>query len=308
MPDPFLDADAIRSATFIRHVEIHDTLGSTNDRAAQLARIREIELPALIAARVQTAGRGRGKNVWWSAEGALTFSVLLDPVAFGISTANWPQLSLATAVAVCDALSIELQDMTGRAGASPPPCVRASLGAGDGPARANPQSAIRIPQSPRLAIKWPNDVMIDGGKICGILIESPGGAAPAKNRVIIGIGINVNNSLHRQSPACGLAQPHEKVPNATTLREVTTGPHDIQQLLINTLRALETRSRQLASLDPQLPITWQQHCWLRNQSVEVRSNGDLLTGVCIGIDGDGALVVENAVTTKRIHSGSVRVV
>ena len=38
MPDAYLDADAIRAATFVRHVEIHDTLGSTNDRAAELAR------------------------------------------------------------------------------------------------------------------------------------------------------------------------------------------------------------------------------------------------------------------------------
>ena len=106
MADAFLDADAIRAATFVRHVEIHDTLGSTNDRAAELARDPNVELPALVVARQQTAGRGRGDNTWWSADGALTFSVLLDTVAFGISASNWPQLSLATAVAVCDALCV----------------------------------------------------------------------------------------------------------------------------------------------------------------------------------------------------------
>jgi hypothetical protein len=99
MPEVYLDADEIRRTTFIRHVEIHDTLRSTNDRAAELARDPDIQLPALIAARQQTAGRGRGSNTWWSADGALTLSIVLDPAAFGIGMANWPQLSLATAVA-----------------------------------------------------------------------------------------------------------------------------------------------------------------------------------------------------------------
>ncbi len=134
MPDAFVDADQIRASTFIRHVEIHETLGSTNDRAVELACDPDIDLPALVIARLQTAGRGRGNNVWWSAEGALTFSVLLDPAAHGISTANWPQLSLATAAAVCNALALEL----------------------------NPKSEIPNPKSPRLAIKWPNDIMLDG--------------------------------------------------------------------------------------------------------------------------------------------------
>ncbi len=180
MRDVFLEAEAIREATFIRRVEIHDTLGSTNDRAAELARDADIELPALVVARHQTAGRGRGKNTWWSADGALTFSVLLEPATFGIGSANWPQLSLATAVAVCDALANELQATNQRAGPSPTPA-----GLEDEPTRCNPKS--------RLGIKWPNDVMLDGRKISGILIESPGGATLAKARVIIGVGINVNN-------------------------------------------------------------------------------------------------------------------
>jgi BirA family biotin operon repressor/biotin-[acetyl-CoA-carboxylase] ligase len=78
MPDAPFDVDAIRGSTFVRHVEIHDTLASTNDRAAELARIWGVPLPALVVARQQTAGRGRGANQWWSSEGALTFSLLLD--------------------------------------------------------------------------------------------------------------------------------------------------------------------------------------------------------------------------------------
>ncbi len=235
--DPFLDAEQIRAATFVRRVEIHDTLGSTNDRAAELARDADIELPALVVARHQTAGRGRGQNTWWSADGALTFSVLLEPAALGIGTANWPQLSLATAVAVCDALANEVQNTTQRAGSSPTPA-----GLEDEPARANPKS--------RLGIKWPNDVMLDGRKVSGILIESPGGSAPAKDRLIIGIGINVNNSWQ--------LAPLELSTHATALNDVTGVQHNVQSLAIAVLNAFSHRLCQLASKDPDLPITWQQ--------------------------------------------------
>jgi BirA family biotin operon repressor/biotin-[acetyl-CoA-carboxylase] ligase len=281
MPDAFLDARQIRASTFVRHVEIHETLGSTNDRAAELARDPAVELPALVAARHQTAGRGRGKNTWWSTDGALTFSILLDPAAFQIGTANWPQLSLATAVAVCDALTLEL----------------------------NPQSESRNPQSARLAIKWPNDVMLDGAKVCGILIESPGGAAPAKDRLIIGIGVNVNNAILGTSFAAhGIAGHAPKRLNAVALCNVTGRRHDMQQLLCETLNAIQIRITELSSSDSQLPDVWRRRNWLADQTVEVQSNGRSIDGVCVGIDGNGMLLVEDSFGIHRISSGSVRVV
>lgn len=275
MRDSFLDADEIRASTFIRHIEIHDTLGSTNDRAAELAREQEIELPALVATRNQVAGRGRGKNVWWSTEGALTFSVLLDPAALKIGTADWPRLSLATGVAVCDALSVELKEI----------CNRTS----------------------RVAIKWPNDVMLDGGKVCGILIESPGGNAPAKDRLIVGVGINVNNSCRIEHAAHEATQSNKELAGATSLCDCSGRRHDLQQLLCQTLRAFEARSNQLSSGDSQLPAAWHQLCWLTEQRIEVRTNSNWIDGVCTGIDSSGALLVENVFGNHRATSGSVRV-
>jgi BirA family biotin operon repressor/biotin-[acetyl-CoA-carboxylase] ligase len=265
MPDAYLDAAAIRAATFVRHVEIHETLGSTNDRAAELARDIDIELPALIAARHQTVGRGRGSNKWLSSEGALTFSILLEPASLGISTASWPQLSLVTAVGVCDSLSGELD-----------------------------------PQSPCLAIKWPNDVMLDGAKICGILIESPGGSAPAKDRLIIGIGINVNNSCSEQQPDTGFAR--------TSCYDATGNARDVQRVLIATLKCMDQRLSQHAANDGRLPQAWQQLSWLSNKCVEVHTdNGRPIAGVCVGIDRDGALLIENMNGAHRVVSGSVRI-
>jgi BirA family biotin operon repressor/biotin-[acetyl-CoA-carboxylase] ligase len=280
MPDAFLDADEIRASTFIRYVELHEALGSTNDRAAELARDANIELPALIAARCQTAGRGRGDHKWSATEGALTFSVLLEPKVFGIELEDWPKLALTAGVTLCDALALEF----------------------------NPQPAIPNPQSPsRLSIKWPNDIILDGAKLAGILIESPGGPAPAKNRVIIGIGINVNNSWRAPDPAaCGLARHREKPPGAITLCDATSRQHGTQQILVNILCALKTRIAQLAAHDPKLPTAWQQRCWLTEQDVEVQASSASFEGICVGIDRDGSLLVDDEFQTHRIHSGSVR--
>jgi BirA family biotin operon repressor/biotin-[acetyl-CoA-carboxylase] ligase len=231
-------------------------------------------LPALVLARHQTAGKGRGQNKWWSADGALTFSVLLDPATTGLQPANWPQLSLASAVAVCDALSAEL-------------C-----------ASDKPQSEIRNPKSHRLGIKWPNDVLVDGAKVCGILIESPGGAAPAKNRLIIGIGVNVNNSWR--------SAPLNVGPNGIAVCDVTRRHHELQTVLLRISQALQERISQLARGDALLPHCWQQLCWLTEQGIDIHSNGRWISGVCMGIDRDGALLVENVNGLHRICDGSVR--
>jgi BirA family biotin operon repressor/biotin-[acetyl-CoA-carboxylase] ligase len=262
MAEMFLDSEALLASTFVRHVEIYETLGSTNDRAAMLARYPSNELPALIVARLQSAGKGRGPNKWWSANGALTFSVLLDSSMLGISTQDWPLLSLATAVAVCDAISSEL-----------------------------PQAAP--------SLKWPNDVYIDGRKVCGILIESPGGAAPIKNRLVIGVGINVNNSWRDA--------PHDIVHNGIALCDATGVNHDLQSVLMRTLKAMQDRYRQLGNGNPKLPQAWQRLSWLTGRRINVETNGSNITGVCIGIDDTGALLVEKADGLQRVRSGSVRI-
>ena len=230
MPDAFLDADEIRAATFVRHVEIHDTLGSTNDRAAELARDPHIELPALVVARRQTAGRGRGKNTWWSADGALTFSVLLDPAALGISTANWPQLSLATAVAVCDALGADELS------------IRSEPARPDTAGSRTPSS--HAPTARVSASNGPTTSCSTARKVCGILIESPGGAAPAKDRLIIGIGINVNNSWH-SAPRCSRAERNRTL-RSRLARPARLARHSDQSLL----KAIRERIEQLAAHDP----------------------------------------------------------
>jgi BirA family biotin operon repressor/biotin-[acetyl-CoA-carboxylase] ligase len=104
-----------------------------------------------LTARRQVAGRGRQGRVWTSEPGNLYASLLLrDPVP----PARLGELPLVVAIAVHDAIADVL-----------PPPVRADL-----------------------TIKWPNDVLFRGAKLCGILVE--GAADAGGTAVVIGIGIN----------------------------------------------------------------------------------------------------------------------
>jgi BirA family biotin operon repressor/biotin-[acetyl-CoA-carboxylase] ligase len=135
-----------------------DVLDSTNEEARRQAEAGAAEGLAVLARR-QTAGRGRRGRAWASPEGNLYLSVLLRPKA---GPAEAARLSFLVAVALAEA--VELAD----------PALR-----------------------PRITCKWPNDVLLGGAKLAGILLESRN-ASPQAGRagggldwVIAGIGVNL---------------------------------------------------------------------------------------------------------------------
>ena len=152
-PDPSAITALLGDGTMWRLVESVDTTGSTNADLAALSRAGEPEGRVLVAAE-QTAGRGRLDRTWVSPRGAsLSLSMLLQPVH---EFPRWGWLSLLTGMAVTSALT----DIA--------------------------------PEKSRVQLKWPNDVLIDGGKVCGILserIEHPSGA-----RAVVGLGLNLELS------------------------------------------------------------------------------------------------------------------
>ena len=137
-----IDIQTLLANTFLAHAEYHPVLDSTQTRARALAEeVAEGKVlsPALIVADRQTAGRGRAENRWWTGEGSLAFSLLVDPEQFGFPRRAVPRLSLAAGVAIIDALAPRLADR--------PP-----------------------------GLHWPNDVYVGSGKLAGILVEVlPGG-------------------------------------------------------------------------------------------------------------------------------------
>jgi BirA family biotin operon repressor/biotin-[acetyl-CoA-carboxylase] ligase len=243
--------------TFVRAIEWHEQLGSTSDRAIELAALNAQPLPLLVIARRQTAGRGRGENRWWSAPGALTFSLVIDGFGLGVSQDRWPRLSLATALVVGDAIRQQV-----------------------------PQADVQL--------KWPNDVYIAGRKVCGILVEVPG-AAPG--RVVIGAGLNVNNSL--------AAAPAEIQDSAVALCDVARRELDLTAILKSILRGLETEMSRLGRDELCLARRWQPYCLLEGETITLRQGNHQHTGICDSIDEDGALLLRTRQGTERFISGSV---
>ena len=248
----------IIAQTFVKQVEFHADIGSTNDRAIDLAAAEvSSETPLLIWALQQTAGRGRGANRWWASEGALTFSVLLDTRDLGLPQARWPQVSLTTGLAVCAAL----QEL--------------------------------LPQA-EIGLKWPNDVFLHGRKICGILVEIP---PRQSGKLIVGIGINVNNSL--------TTAPAELWPTATALCDASNRTWDLSAVLIQVLLQLDQHLQQLVVNDPELPESWNARCFLRGRLVH-HTVGDRITiGMCQGVDQQGALLLQTEAGLSRVMGGVI---
>jgi BirA family biotin operon repressor/biotin-[acetyl-CoA-carboxylase] ligase len=143
----------------------HDTLPSTNTEALTLARNGESG-PLWVTARQQTAGRGRRGSTWISMPGNLYATLLVcDPAP----AESAPQLSFVAGLAVHDAI-------------------------------VDRAAALRE----KLALKWPNDILCEGKKLAGILIESE--SLGARLAVAIGIGVNcMRHPLETTYPATDLA-------------------------------------------------------------------------------------------------------
>jgi BirA family transcriptional regulator, biotin operon repressor / biotin---[acetyl-CoA-carboxylase] ligase len=152
--------DPAAVAAGVRLIE-RETVGSTNTEALVLARAGE-RGPLWITARRQSAGRGRRGRVWVSEPGNLYASLLLTDPSPPDRAA---ELSFVAGLAVHDAVV-----------------------------------AIAPAGAARFALKWPNDVLVDGKKVSGILIEGEGPA------VVVGIGVNcVQHPDETSYPAADLA-------------------------------------------------------------------------------------------------------
>ena len=150
------DLESLLSGTFLQRVAYFAETDSTNTRAVELlATDKSLAAPCLVYAENQRAGRGRGANQWWSANGSLTFSLIVDFRKFGFSAEQKPLLPLLTGMA------------TVQAGESVMPVGNFS-------------------------IKWPNDVYLAGRKLAGVLTEVPSQSA---DQAVIGVGLNVNNQF-----------------------------------------------------------------------------------------------------------------
>lgn len=247
--------EGLLTHTCLRSLEAHAEVASTNTVALHRCELHDLQTPMLIQADRQTDGRGRGNNRWWSAGGALTFSLILDADTWQLPAARWPQLSLATGLAVARAME---------------DC----LAPGD-----------------NVQVKWPNDVLIDGRKVCGILIEVP---PRQPGRFVVGIGINLQNSL--------ADAPQELRERAVSLCDLLAEPPSARALLSSLLRHLDQELTTLAS-ESDLPARWQKKCALTGHAVSLDTPAGSQRGLCMGIDEHGALLLQTATGVQAVVSG-----
>jgi BirA family biotin operon repressor/biotin-[acetyl-CoA-carboxylase] ligase len=178
-----LELDPRATAAGVRLIA-HDLVGSTNAEALQLARNGEAG-PLWITAARQSAGRARRGRSWVSEPGNLYASLLLTNLA---SAGHWAELSFVAALALHDAV-VEVAPKL----------------------------------KPRLAIKWPNDLLLDRAKFAGIFIEGEGRVAGGgADAVVIGIGVNcVSHPAGTERPATDLGAAGVPVSPATLFAALT---------------------------------------------------------------------------------------
>ena len=252
------DLDRLRRMSFIARLDFHPEIGSTNSRGLELAAQDGGPFPILVLAELQSSGRGRGANRWWSADGALTFSLVLDSTALRLPAQQWPQLSLATGLAVAEAIE-EL-----------------------------------LPSLP-VQVKWPNDVFAAGKKICGVLIESP---SASRGRVVVGIGVNVQNSF--------AATPPDLRQRAAALCDLHPAEFDLTEVLARILASLKSRWETLAASGfTEIAAEYRRRFLLQDRLVTLESAGQTFTGVCLGIDDGGGLILQSESRRSTHAAGSV---
>jgi BirA family biotin operon repressor/biotin-[acetyl-CoA-carboxylase] ligase len=261
MDQPFAAAfEHILRDGWVQHCEYLDSIDSTNDylkRAWDEEALNNV--PRLVVARNQTAGRGRGKNRWWSPSGVLAFSLLVKHPLDEVNHERLPQLSLVTAIAVANVLDGLL---------------------------ASPSQ-----------LKWPNDVYVEGKKICGILVES---AQKSRQLIsVVGIGINVDVDW---------SQAPEEVRNLATsmdrhaMRRPTLDDV-LAQCVVSLGQGFDEWKRDQGYIEKHFP----PRCYLSGKFVEVESNGNMVRGKCCGISPIGELSLENEMGHRHvIRAGVIR--
>ena len=151
------------------------------------------------------------------------------------------------------------------------------------------------------AIKWPNDILIDGKKVCGILIENSIMSGKFEFSVI-GVGINTN--------ICPLSLPRELEDKATSLKYELNQEIDNDKFLESILSEIGLyynifRTGELDSLLNE----WKELSCVLGQEIMAYSEGESLDGKALDIDDKGNLIIQiNNGDIRRISSASIRIV
>jgi BirA family transcriptional regulator, biotin operon repressor / biotin---[acetyl-CoA-carboxylase] ligase len=226
-----------------------DAVDGTNAEARRRAEQGAPHL-TLVWAQEQLAGRGRRGRAWASPRGNLYATLLLRP---RVPIALWGQLSFVDAVALRQALVAHLPELDAR-----------------------------------LRLKWPNDLLLDGRKLSGTLLEASGA-----DWVLIGTGVNLaSHPQGTETPATSLAA-----------HGLTLAP----EVLLPTYAEAQLAWFERWQVEGFAPVRarWLEHAIGLGGAVTVRLADKTFAGRFSALDESGALLLEQGSELRRIEAGEV---
>jgi len=230
-----------------------DRVGSTSDEAKAMAAAGAPH-GTLVWALEQTAGRGRLDRQWQSPRGNLYTSCILRP---DVAPARAAELGFVAALAMAETVRVVL------------------------------------PAAVPVALKWPNDVLVDGGKVAGILIEAQSGPKGTVDWLVLGMGINIVRAPDNTPYRAVALQPLGAVAEAALVLELLYGAlaERLDDWQCHGFAGIRTR--------------WLDLARGLGEGIEVRQGDAIVAGRFVDLDQDGALVLETAQGHRRITTGDV---
>lgn len=238
------------------HLVVKERVESTNATARQLVE-KGVTSPTIVWAYEQKAGRGRRGRAWDSPPGNLYISFILPPEG-EIQTAS--EFGFAAALAVADALERHL------------------------------------PQGMPVTIKWPNDILVQGAKIGGILLESVPTSKGGLAALVLGVGLNIR------------AAPDNVPYRVTCLEAIAETPAFARERLLcavaHELEGWLTQRRHFGFRV--LRNGWLARAKGIGEAITVRLPRETFHGTFVDLSEDGALILrhDNG-KEQRIHVGDV---
>ncbi len=236
-----------------RSFQFYPQIDSSNERA--LSWLSDgAPSGSLVIADEQTRGRGRMGRVWYAPPNtALMLSYMLHPIPDELT-----YVGMMGALAVCEAVE--------------------TLGA-----KASGLQA---------GIKWPNDVQIDGRKLCGVLPEAAWQGDDLRG-VVLGMGLNVRIDF-----------TGTLFENTAISLETAVGTVDRVELLLRLLERLDDWALRLSSDD--LFEAWQARLIMLGKQVSIANANGRVEGIAETVDRQGALLVrDHAGTLQRVIAGDI---
>ena len=224
-------------------------------------RIKDFSKPTWIISKKQSKGKGRNGKSWFSSEGNFSGSLVFFP---NVERSQLHLYGFFSGVALYNTLKKILKDGTD------------------------------------IVLKWPNDLLIENGKVAGILLESVYTNKNSSIGLIIGVGVNLNtapslaiNSDVKHNAECVANFTNEKIDFVSFFRtfnkELIKLEAYIEEKKIHTVLKL-----------------WQTRSYEKGSIIKFSGKkGELNSGIFLGLDEIGGLIVGKGSGVKKIYSGDV---